>query len=111
IAAWPASAIDGLDLTLMPPMISRPDIRAVLPRTISVGCQNVVWDAPNAFTGETSVAAAAEAGASIVMIGHSERRSFLGESNQQVALKAASLFAAGLTPLICVGRTFEERQA
>ena len=111
IAAWPASAIDGLDVTLMPPMISLPDIRAVLPRTSSVGCQNVVWDAPNAFTGETSVAAAAEAGASIVMIGHSERRTFLGETNQQVALKVASVFAAGLTPLICVGETFEERQA
>ena len=72
--------------------------------------QNIHWQDGGAFTGETSAAMAAEAGASHVLIGHSERRHVFGETNEEVALKIAACCSHGLVPVVCVGETLVQRQ-
>jgi triosephosphate isomerase len=81
----------------------RPDVR--------VGAQNVHWEAKGAFTGELSISMVAEAGARVVLIGHSERRHLFGETDEQVARKTVTALGAGLTPLVCVGETSAERES
>jgi len=77
---------------------------------ITVGVQNIYWERSGAFTGETSAAMAAEAGARIVLVGHSERRHIFGETDEQAARKVAVALSEGLDVLVCVGETLEERQ-
>jgi triosephosphate isomerase len=81
---------------------SRPDIK--------VGAQNVHWEPKGAFTGEVSIPMVQEAGATLVLVGHSERRHLFGETDEQVARKTAAVLKAGLTPLACVGETLAERE-
>ncbi len=78
---------------------------------VMIGVQNVHWEALGAFTGETSSLMAAEAGATFALIGHSERRHVFGETDEETARKAAAIVAAGLTPVLCVGETLDERRA
>jgi triosephosphate isomerase len=84
-------------------LVERPDI--------FVGVQNIHWQSSGAFTGETSAPMAGDAGARFTLAGHSERRHVFGETDEQVGLKAAAALAAGLTPLICIGETLDERNA
>ncbi len=78
---------------------------------IAWGAQDVSEHASGAFTGEVSAAMIAEFGARYVLAGHSERRQFHGERDEQVAAKAKAALAAGLTPIVCVGETLAEREA
>jgi triosephosphate isomerase len=78
---------------------------------VRVGIQNVHWEPKGAFTGETSVAMAAEAGATTALVGHSERRHVFGETDRETGLKVRALLAGGLIPMLCVGETLEEREA
>ncbi len=80
----------------------RPDIR--------LGVQNVSTEEKGAFTGENSVGMAAGAGASFVLVGHSERRHVFGETDVQVAQKCARVVTHGLVPMLCVGETIEQRE-
>ena len=80
----------------------RPDIR--------IGVQNVSTEEKGAFTGENSAAQAAGAGASFVLVGHSERRHVFGETDAQVAQKCARIVEHGLVPVLCVGETIEQRE-
>jgi triosephosphate isomerase (TIM) len=80
-------------------------------RDIEIGVQNIHWEASGAFTGETSAPMAAEAGARIVLAGHSERRHVFGETDEQVARKVAAALAARLDVMLCVGETLEQRKA
>jgi triosephosphate isomerase len=75
------------------------------------GAQNVSEHAQGAYTGEVSAAMLAEFGCQYVIVGHSERRQLYGESDKQVAAKFAAVRAAGMTPILCVGETLEERDA
>lgn len=77
---------------------------------VAVGVQNIHWEAKGAFTGETSAAIARDAGARVVLVGHSERRNVFGETDEQTALKVRAALAAGLTPMLCVGERLEERE-
>ena len=77
---------------------------------VIVGVQNIHWEAKGAFTGETSAAIARDAGARVVLVGHSERRNVFGETDEQTALKVKAALAAGLTPMLCVGERLEERE-
>ena len=105
------SPVEGRSLWFYPPVVSlatlsqamqgRPDIR--------VGAQNAHWELKGAFTGEVSVPIVMEAGARIVLVGHSERRHLFGETDEQVAKKARAAVTAGITPLVCVGETLAER--
>ena len=75
------------------------------------GAQNVSEHAEGAYTGEVSGAMLREFGCRYVIVGHSERRQLYAESDAQVAAKFAAAQAAGLTPILCVGETLEEREA
>ena len=78
---------------------------------IAWGAQNASEHAQGAYTGEVSAAMLAEFGCRYVIVGHSERRHIYGESDAQVAAKYKAVRAAGLTPILCVGETLEERDA
>jgi triosephosphate isomerase len=79
--------------------------------TIAWGAQNVSEHAQGAYTGEVSASMLAEFGCRYVIVGHSERRQLCGESDAQAAAKFAAVRAAGMTPILCVGETLEERDA
>jgi len=77
---------------------------------ISVAAQDVYWEREGAFTGEVSAGMLLEAGAEYVIIGHSERRRLFGETDATVNKKLGTALAVGLTPIVCVGETLEERE-
>ena len=78
---------------------------------LAVGAQDVYWEERGAFTGEVSPSLLGDAGCSHVIIGHSERRQFFGETDGTVNRKAKAAAAAGLVPVVCVGETLDEREA
>ncbi len=78
---------------------------------VAIGAQDVSTHDHGAYTGEVSATMLADTGAQYVIVGHSERRAYHGETNDIVRQKAASAIAAGLTPIICVGETMDEKQA
>ena len=79
-------------------------------RGVRIGVQNVYWEPKGAFTGDTSVAMAAEAGATAALVGHSERRHVFGETDAETGLKVRALLGADLIPVLCVGETLAERE-
>ena len=77
---------------------------------IGVAAQDVYWERAGAFTGEVSAAMIKEAGAAYAIVGHSERRRLFGETDALVNRKTQAAIAAGLTPIVCIGETLEERE-
>jgi triosephosphate isomerase (TIM) len=77
---------------------------------IHLAAQNLYWEPQGAFTGEVSGLMLKELGCSYVIIGHSERRQYFGETDEHVARKAKAAQQYNLTPIICVGETLEERE-
>ena len=77
---------------------------------VGIAAQNLHWEREGAFTGEISAPMIKEAGAEYVIIGHSERRTYFGETDQTVNRKTAAAIAAGLVPIVCIGETLEERE-
>ncbi len=78
---------------------------------IAVGAQDVSVHEQGAFTGETSGAMITDCGATMTLVGHSERRTLHGESSEAVARKAEAALGCGLTPVVCIGETLEQREA
>jgi triosephosphate isomerase (TIM) len=78
---------------------------------VVAGIQNIHWAEKGAFTGETSAVMAKDAGARIVLVGHSERRHVFGETDAQCAKKCLAAAKAGLTFMLCVGETIAQREA
>jgi triosephosphate isomerase (TIM) len=78
---------------------------------VRLGAQNVHWEADGAYTGEISAAMLLEQGVRYVIIGHSERRQYFGETNQTVNLRLKAAQQQGLVPILCVGETKEQRDA
>jgi triosephosphate isomerase (TIM) len=77
---------------------------------IVLGVQNIYWEDKGAFTGELSAPIARDAGARVVLVGHSERRHVFGETDEQTGKKCAAAVRAGLIPLLCVGEKLEQRE-
>jgi len=103
---------DGLQIAFFPPF---PILTAVAGAAraradTSVGAQACHWEREGAFTGEVSAPMVAAAGATRVLVGHSERRQLFGETDETCALKLRAALAAGLEPMLCVGETLEERE-
>ena len=78
---------------------------------VAIGGQNMHWEKEGAFTGETSADMLLAVGCTHVIIGHSERRQYFGETDDTVNVKLKSALDAGLTPIVCVGEVLEEREA
>ncbi len=117
-----AALLDGLvsgaaragdaELAVCAPFPYLAQLRDALAGTpISWGAQDVSVHAQGAYTGEVSAGMLADFGCTWVLCGHSERRALHGENSAQVAAKAAAALAAGLTPVVCVGETLDDRDA
>jgi triosephosphate isomerase (TIM) len=102
----------AVEVVLFPPAISLAEARRALGTSspIALGVQNLHPETSGAFTGEISAEMAAEAGASFALAGHSERRHLFGEEDGEVGRKVQAILRAGLTPVLCVGETLEERR-
>lgn len=99
-------------VAVCPPSVFLHQIDAVLAGSpIGLGAQNMHWKPDGAYTGEVSGAMLNDAGCTHVILGHSERRHGMGETDAQVNLKLVAALGAGLIPIVCIGETLEERQA
>ena len=87
-------------------------VAAVLKGTaVRLGAQNAYWEASGAYTGEISMGQVVDAGCGMVLIGHSERRKLFGDTDEWINKKLGAALKAGLTPVVCVGETLEERES
>ncbi|HLD69399.1 MAG TPA: triose-phosphate isomerase [Candidatus Omnitrophota bacterium] len=103
--------VASIDIVVCPPFTALTEVNDVLLETnISLGAQNLYWEDSGAFTGEVSAAMIKSAGASYVIIGHSERRQFFYETNETVRKKIAAALKHNLTPIVCVGENLKERE-
>jgi triosephosphate isomerase len=100
-------------VALCPPatLIHRLSLAIGADGVVAVGGQDCHAEASGAFTGSVSAGMLADAGATLVILGHSERRAGFGETDADVAAKTEAALAAGLEPIVCVGETLEQRQA
>lgn len=102
----------GVDIAVCPPLVYLDVVRQVVSgSTVALGAQNVYHEIQGAFTGEVSAPMLVDLGCQYVILGHSERRHVLGESNETVARKVHAALAAGLVPIVCVGETDAQREA
>lgn len=103
----------GVQPFVIPSFTATTAVREVLGEDspVLLGVQNAHWEDAGAWTGEVSVAQAADAGAQIVEIGHSERREHFGETVETTRLKVAAALRHGLTPLLCIGESLEVKDA
>jgi triosephosphate isomerase (TIM) len=100
------------EIAICPPFPNLPAAVAATQGTrVGIGAQNMFWAKEGAYTGEVSGAMIRSIGCSHVIIGHSERRQYFGETNESVRKKAIAAIEAGLTPIICVGELLEHREA
>lgn len=100
------------EVMICPPATLISSIRTVIKGTrIKLGGQDCHWHAHGAHTGDISSEMLKDAGCSAVIVGHSERRADHGETDETVRLKAEAAYRAGLTAIVCIGETLEERKA
>jgi triosephosphate isomerase (TIM) len=86
-------------------------VEAVKGTNIAISAQNGFWQHEGAYTGEVSMPMIAEAGATHVIVGHSERRQYFHETDETVHKRVKAALAANLTPIVCIGESLEERDA
>jgi triosephosphate isomerase len=105
------NAVKGIDRVLCPPYTALFPIKEMLKGTeIELGAQNLYWEESGAFTAEVAPAMVAEL-CQYVIIGHSERRQYFGETNAMVNNRVKAALKVGLKPIVCIGETLEENQA
>jgi len=100
------------EIAICPPFICLPAVvEALAGQSIGVGAQNLHWGKEGAYTGEISAGMLVAVGCTHVIIGHSERRQYFGETDDTVNRKLQAALAAGLTPIVCVGEILQERES
>jgi triosephosphate isomerase len=100
------------EIVVCPPFVDIPaSVEAANDSNVAIGAQDMHWEKEGAYTGEISCGMLLAVGVSHVIIGHSERRQYFGETDDVVNLKLKATLAAGLTPVVCVGEVLEEREA
>lgn len=103
---------DRDEIVVCPPYVDlHAAIESVKGSQVAVGAQNLYWKTEGAFTGEISPTMLVAIGCTHVIIGHSERRQYFGETDDTVNLKLKAALEHGLTPIVCVGEVVEEREA
>jgi triosephosphate isomerase (TIM) len=103
--------LSGVEVVVAPPFSVLSRVADAVGKSVGVAGQNVFWESSGAFTGEVSPAMLLDAGAQWVIIGHSERRQFFGETDGTVAKRTQAAQAAGLKPIVCIGELLEERES
>ena len=106
-----AQAPQDVRTVIFPPFTALAAASAELTPPLELGAQNVAWADQGALTGEVSPPMLAELGCRYAIVGHSERRHLLGETDGMIRRKLAAAWRAGLTPVLCVGETLAERDA
>jgi len=107
-----AERLDGVDLAVCPPSCYLDAVgRAIAGSKVVLGAQNMYHEKDGAFTGELSAAMLCDLGCTCVILGHSERRHVLGETDAAINRKVHAALAAGLIPIVCVGELLAEREA
>jgi len=105
---------NAVDVSVHPPFPDLRSLQVVIDADrlrIALGAQNCHWEDKGAFTGEVSCSMLAKLDVRYVIVGHSERREYFGETDADVNRKATAVLAAGMTPILCVGETLQEREA
>lgn len=106
------SDIADVDIVVCPALTALSDINDVLSESnICLGAQNIYWEDSGAYTGEVSVPLLKDIGVQYVIVGHSERRQYFGETDESVNKKIKAVLSHGLTPIACVGEVLEERES
>jgi triosephosphate isomerase len=106
------SVPDEIDVVVCPPFTALWAVsHAVVGSRVGLGAQDAHWESAGAYTGEVSVEMLRDAGCRYVIVGHSERRQYFGETDEMVGRKTVAALAGGLTPIVCVGETLPEREA
>lgn len=106
-----ATSVPSVELAVFPPFVFLEQTSSILSGSgIHWGAQNVSDQESGAYTGEVSVKMLKEFGCRYVIVGHSERRTLLGETNEMVAAKFKTSLQAGVTPILCVGESEQERE-
>lgn len=104
---------EAVNVTVHPPFTDIRSVQTVIDADrmkFLLGAQNCHSEISGAFTGEVSTAMLSKMAVSYVIVGHSERRHFFGETDEDVASKAVAVHAQGMTPIVCVGETLEQRE-
>jgi triosephosphate isomerase len=102
---------EGVELAVCPPSVYLDAVgRVIAGSKVALGAQNMYFESNGAYTGETSASMLCDLGCRYVILGHSERRHILGETDQDVNKKVHAALAAGLTPIVCVGELLAERE-
>lgn len=105
------AGIGDREILVCPPAISLAVVNEIVKGTnVFLGAQNLHWEQQGAFTGEVSGPMLKEAGCQYVIVGHSERRQYFGETDESVNKKMKAAFRFGLIPIVCVGETLQERE-
>ena len=100
------------EIAVCPSFVCLPTaVEAAKGSNVAIGGQNLHWEKEGAYTGEISAGMLLATGCTHVIIGHSERRQYFGETDDTVNLKLKTALEAGLTPIVCVGEVLEEREA
>ncbi|MBE6386849.1 MAG: triose-phosphate isomerase [Lentisphaerae bacterium] len=106
------AALENVEIVVCPPFTTiGAAVEAAAGSNIGVGAQNIHWAESGAFTGEISADMLKTSGVKYVIIGHSERRQYFGETDETVNKRLAAALAAGLIPIVCIGELLEEREA
>jgi len=105
---------DAVDVSVHPPFTGLRSIQTLIDADrlpIALGAQNCYWEDKGAYTGEVSPTMLAKLNVAYVIVGHSERREYFKETDEDVRRKLEAVFNHGMTPIVCVGETLEEREA